>query len=290
LVDHVRFVGVNVMTMDFGPVEQNMASAVTDALGATETQLGTIFARHGLHYSPKQLYNRMGATVLIGQNNDYGEIFTTRDATALVNFAKTHSLRRISMWSLNRDTSCPSTFGNQEQYSDTCSGTPQSTLQFSRIFSQGLTGSVTSHHSVIEGPTDISTNPANAPYPIWQPNFPYPENYKVVWNGYVYQAKYYNQGSQPSQLGQADVQTPWLLIGPVLTTDHAPQLPHLPLGKYPGWNAKTTYTAGTDVELGGLGYQAKYYNQNQNPSLALQDPDTSPWKPLFQYPGEPPLN
>jgi len=290
LANHVGFTGINIMTMDFGTPQQNMGSAVEGALTSTESQLSNVFARYGLKYSSRQIYNRMGATVLIGQNNDYGEVFTVQDARSLVSFARHHALRRVSMWSLNRDSACPSTFGDQEIYSNTCSGTPQTYLEFSSIFSQGLNGSVTTYHSVIEGPTDTTTNPANAPYPIWQPSFPYPENYKVVWNGFVYQAKYYTQGSQPSQAYGSNSQSPWLLIGPVLKTDHAPTLPTLPLGKYPTWNPKTTYSTGTDVEQDGLGYQAKYYNQGDAPSLALQDPNSSPWKPLFSYPGEPPLD
>lgn len=290
LADHVGFVGINTMTMDFGSPQANMGSAAENALTDTETQLSTVFLHHGIHYSARQIYNRMGATVLIGQNNNYGEIFTVQDAHSLVSFARSHALRRVSMWSLNRDSACPSTFGDQEEYSNTCSGTSENFLQFSSIFSQSLNGAVTRYHSVIEGPTDTTTNPANAPYPIWQPSFPYPENYKVVWNGYVYEAKYYTQGSQPTQDYESSSQSPWLLIGPVLKTDHAPTLPTLPPGKYSAWSSTRTYSTGTDVELDGLGYQAKYYNQGDNPLLALQDPNTSPWKPLFSYPGEPPLN
>ncbi|MDA8400653.1 hypothetical protein [Ferrimicrobium acidiphilum] len=290
LTHKVRLTGINVMTMDFGSPSANMATTVEGALRATQAQLATEFHRHGIHLNTKQIYNRMGATVEIGQNNSYGEVFTTSDAQSLAAFALRTSLRRVSLWSLNRDTPCTSTFGNQEIYSTTCSGTPQSNLQFSNIFSHALNGSITSHRAVIQAPTDISTNPANAPYPIWQPNFPYPEHYKVVWNGYVYQAKYYNQGSQPTQTYQYSYQTPWLLVGPVLKTDHAPVIPKLKPGTYPTWNSKQAYNTGTDVELGGYGYQAKYYTQGDNPASAQSNPNTSPWKPLFNLPGEPPLN
>jgi len=290
LTNRVRLAGVNVMTMDFGAPSANMATTVETSLQATEVQLGKAFLQHGLHLTSKQIFNRMGATVEIGQNNDFGEVFTTSDAQSVAKFALRYSLRRLSMWSLNRDAPCPTTFGNQEIYSNTCSGTSQTDLEFSNIFSHLLPGSITSQHQVILAPNDISTNPANAPYPIWQPNFPYPEHYKVVWNGYVYEAKYYNQGTQPTQTYQYSYQTPWLLVGPVLKTDHAPVLKKLAPGTYPAWSAKQTYNAGAKVEIAGEGYQAKYYNQDDNPTLALSNPTSSPWKPLFTLPGEPALN
>ncbi|MEX6430620.1 hypothetical protein [Ferrimicrobium sp.] len=290
LTHRVRLAGINVMTMDYGVPTSNMAATIESSLKATELQLANEFTHHGLHLTAKQIFNRMGATVEIGQNSDYGEIFTTSDARSLAAFVLRNSLRRLSMWSLNRDAPCPTAFGNQEIYSNTCSGTQQSSLQFSNIFNHALTGSITNRHQVILAPNDISTNPANAPYPIWQPNFPYPEHYKVVWNGYVYQAKYYNQGTQPTQTYQYSFQTPWLLIGPVLKTDHAPSIPKLPPGTYPAWNAKQAYSTGANVEIGGEGYQAKYYNQGDNPTAALINPSTSPWKPLFTLPGEPALN
>lgn len=290
LIHRVRLAGINLMTMDFGVPVSNMAVAIESSLKATETQLSNEFLHHGLHLTARQIYNRMGATVEIGQNSNFGEVFTTSDARSLVTFALNNSLRRLSMWSLNRDAPCATAFGNQEIYSNTCSGTSQSSLQFSNIFAHALTGSIISQHQVILAPNDISTNPANAPYPIWQPNFPYPEHYKVVWNGYVYEAKYYNQGTQPTQTYQFSFQTPWLLIGPVLKTDHAPSIPKLPPGIYPAWNAKQAYNTGTNVEIAGEGYQAKYYNQGDNPTEALVDPNSSPWKPLFTFPGEPALD
>ena len=48
----------------------------------------------------------MGATPMIGQNDTPDEVFTLADATALNQFALSHKLGRMSMWSANRDIVC----------------------------------------------------------------------------------------------------------------------------------------------------------------------------------------
>ena len=37
----------------------------------------------------------------------------------------------------------------------------------------------------------------------------------------------------------------------------------------------------------GLGYQAKYYTQGDDPAEVLTNPSGSPWKALYTIPGEP---
>ena len=64
---------------------------------------------------------------MIGHNDVPGETFSVSDASALVSFAKTMHLARVSMWSANRDSQC----GVQSldgQVSNTCSGISQKPL------------------------------------------------------------------------------------------------------------------------------------------------------------------
>ncbi|MHB8191353.1 MAG: chitinase [Ferrimicrobium sp.] len=290
LEHHVKLAGVNFMTMDFGSNYSDMIVPVESALTAAHAQLSTLFATFGINQKPRTVWNEMGATVLVGQNNAAGEVFTTQDASTLVSFGRSQGLRRISMWSLNRDRSCGGVFSTNTGYSPSCSGVSQGNLQFSHIFSSGFAGEIVKA-SVGRSPLQAisgSTNPANAPYPIWQPGSSYPEYYKIVWGGEVYQAKWFNQGDQPSQSFQYPWQTPWLLLGPVLKTDHAPKIPTLPKGTYPAWQSTTPYPQGSMVLYQGLPFESKYFNQGASPQSAEIDPAGSPWSPLYSIPGEPP--
>ncbi len=289
LLHHVQVAGINIMAMDFGPPEANMYQAVQQSANSTHAQLTTIFPQYGIHLTSRQIWNRMGITVMIGQNNSAGEVFTTSNAASLQSFANRVRLGRVSMWSLNRDYSCGQLFTGAV-LSNTCSGVNENSLQFSSIFSK-LTGKVIAKKGA-QAPIVVSqqgsTNPANAPYPIWQPNVPYPQNYKVVWQGNVYEAKYYNEAINPGTQVQFSYQTPWILLGPVLKTDHAPTIPTLAPGTYPNWSPAVAYNQGAIVLYKGLPYQAKYYTVGSSPGSEENNPTGSPWSPMFTIPGEPP--
>jgi chitinase len=287
LIHRVYFSGINLMTMDYGKPLPNMTQAIETSLKDAHNQILYTLSSFGDKLNSRQIWNRMGMTYLIGQNNSIGEEVTLADAAALNRFALSAGLRRVSFWSLNRDTTCGPSFTHQQIYSNNCSDAQSAPLQFSHLEFTSLKGSVGTPDKLIRITQQPTTNPANAPFPIWQPTYPYPQNYKVVWNGYVYQAKWFNQGEQPSQQFQYPWQTPWQLIGPVLPTDHAPVIKHLPPGTYPSWSSSTTYQAGTIVEFQGLPYQAKWLNTDESPEAAASDPTYSPWLPLYTIPGEP---
>ena len=42
----------------------------------------------------------------------------------------------------------------------------------------------------------VVDDPAHVPFPIWNPAASYPTGYKIVREGYVYQAKWYNTGGR----------------------------------------------------------------------------------------------
>ena len=117
------------------------------------------------------------------------------------------------------------------------------------------------------------TNPADAPYPLWSATANYPLGYKVVENGEIYQAKWYNSGDDPSAQVQYSWQTPWELLGPVLPGDHArgrsPRCPRAPTRR---GRSSTQYQAGNKVLYQGLPYQAKWSNQGVSPATASTDP------------------
>ena len=290
LRDGVSVTGVNVMTMDFAQppaAGSSMGSLVRAALNTTHAQLAGLFPRYGIRLRPQQVWQRMGGTVMIGQNNNQGENFTVSDAQGLVSFASANHLGRICMWSLNRDAQCGSSFPENGLLSNTCSGTAQSSLEFAQIFGQlqGAT-SVTSTAGDIQ-PAVANTSPADAPYPLRSALGDYPAGYKVVENGEIYQSKWYNTGDDPQTQVQYSWQTPWELLGPVLAGDHAPVLPRLPAGTYPAWSVTAPYKAGDKVLYPGLPYQAKWANQGVSPLTGQGDSSGSPWKALYRTPGEP---
>ncbi len=289
LHEGVDVAGVNAMTMDFGVSEADMIGPVEQALTDTHRQLSAIFPRYGIQLSSKDVWNKIGATVMIGQNDSAGEQFTVADASQLESFAASNSMARLSMWSLNRDARCGTSYAEIGVHANTCSGVAEDSLQFAHIFGklQGTAAAAAGTVTPQAVKTVTADNPATSPYPIWQPADPYETGYKVVRFGSVYQAKWYNEGQDPAIQTQYPWQTPWLLIGPVLPGDHAPTTTTLAPGMYPAWSPKSAYTPGTKVLFDGEPYQAKWYNQATSPAAEPTDPSGSPWKPLFSIPGEP---
>ena len=102
------------------------------------------------------------------------------------------------MWSINRDSQCGSSFSQTGLLSNTCSGTPQSGLQFAQVFGQLPGSAVVSSSAGTVQPAAPDTNPADAPYPLWSPSAQYPVGYKVVADGQIYQAKWYTSGDDPA--------------------------------------------------------------------------------------------
>lgn len=291
LRDRVRLAGVDVMAMDFSHAPtagSTMLDEVERSLVATEGQLAHRLPQYGIHLRPAQIWHRIGVTVMIGQNNVAGERFTTAGARGLVSFARSKGLGRVSMWSVNRDQPCGASFG--AVLSNTCSGTPQTSLEFSRIFGQ-LQGSIPASDSTgVSGvlrPVAPDTNPANAPFPLWSPSAAYVTGYKVVQGGEIYQAKWYSSGQDPAAQYQYSWQSPWELLGPVLPTDRAPVIVVPPGTHYPAWSASRLYVAGQHVLYKGLPYQAKWSSQGVAPGVDAGQQPSSPWRPLYRIPGEP---
>jgi len=287
----VRITGINVMAMDFAQPPAAGASMLDEAeqaLNATHGQLAGLLPRYGLRLHSQQIWQRLGVTVMIGQNDVRGERFTIADAGGLTSFAKHTHLGRVSIWSLNRDSQCGSSFPENGLMSATCSGTAQTRLGFSHLLSR-LTGVASDTARGANGdllPPRPDTKPADAPYPAWSAAASYPLGYKVVENGQIYQAKWFNTGQDPAAQVQYAWQTPWELLGPVLPGDHAPVL-RVPAGTYPAWSISARYHAGDKVLYHRLPYQAKWVNQGVSPGGQAADPAGSPWRPLLRIPGEP---
>ena len=289
LAKRVDIAGVNVMTMDYGSSLTNGQSMLTgseSALSQTERQLGILYQRAGIHLNDSSLWSKLGATPMIGQNDFANEVFTVNDAAALNQFARSHGIERISMWSANRDIACGSNYVDVKVVSDSCSGVNQDKQGFAAALGAGFKGDLSLSAGVVTtaDPSTVQTsdNPATSPYQIWSASGTYLEGTKVVWHHNVYQAKWWTQGDLPDSPVLQSWQTPWNLIGPVLPGEKPIPQATLPAGTYPNWSGTASYNADQRVLFNGVPYQAKWWNKGESPAAASSNADGSPWAPLTQ--------
>jgi chitinase len=296
LAAHVKLAGVNVMAMDFGSDEgaaHDMVGTIEHALYATHAQVQSLWRKAGLPSDAAAAWGHVGVTVMLGVNDVTDQRFSTDDAHQLATFVNAHGIPRVSAWSLNRDSECGGTFPQTGVSSNTCSGVLQTSLQFTRIFGS-LKGTKTARPqseastAATPRPEPAATNdPANSPYPIWRSTAAYGSGYKVVWEGEIYEASWWTQGTPPGSAAADSPNGPWQLIGPVPTGSHAPKLVLLTSGTPPVWSISTVYHQGEKVSFAGLPYEARWYTHGEQPREELPSSPSAPWEPLFKYPGEP---
>jgi chitinase len=291
LAKHVDLAGVNIMTMDYGnslAQGQNMLTGSESALVTSQRQLGILYQRAGIHLNDSTLWSKLGATPMIGQNDDANEVFTLDDAKAFNKFAHSRGVGRMSMWSANRDITCGSNYVNLKVVSDSCSGVDESKTNFTTLLSGNFKGDISLSAGIVttadpnNNAKQTADNPATSPYQIWSPSGAYLEGTKVVWHHNVYQSKWWTQGDVPDSPVLQSWQTPWELIGPVLPGEKPVPQAKLPEGTYPDWSGTNTYNTSDRVLFNGVPYQAKWWNQGQSPAAATSNPDSSPWVPLTQ--------
>ena len=291
LAHHVDLAGVNILTMDYGSSlvkGTTMLSAAESALTQTERQLGVLYQQAGVHLNDPTLWSKMGATPMIGQNDTPDEVFTLADATAFNQFALSHKVGRVSMWSANRAIACGTNYVFTQIVSDACSGLQEGTYDFANRLGAVFDGSIFLSAGLVTTADTVSKlaqqpdNPATSPYQIWSPTGAYLKGTKVVWHHNVYQAKWWTQGDVPDNPVLQQWQTPWTLIGPVLPGEKPIPQPTLPAGTYPNWSGTAIYNTGNRVLFNGVPYQAKWWNTGQSPAAAASNPDSSPWVPLTQ--------
>lgn len=94
---------VNIMAMDYGHEVSDMGAAAIEAAESLKNQLADVYPE----YSEEQLYQMIGITPMIGQNDSAGELFTLEDQQQLVDWAQEKDIRLLSFWSTNRDNPGP---------------------------------------------------------------------------------------------------------------------------------------------------------------------------------------
>ena len=282
----VDLAGVNLMTMDYGdvPAGVTMGTAAVSALDATHAQLAALYRQQGRQLSAVDVWQRMGATVMLGQNDIAGEVFTLDDAATLQAFASQHKLGRVAMWSLNRDRACGDNYPDVTIVSDACSGVTQAAGDFAAglagIDANGVaptdlpaprdTSRPTANPTVV--PSD---DPSTSPYPIWDQQAVYLQGDRVVWHHNVFEAKWWTSGDMPDDPLQKE--TPWTLLGPVLPCERPEPTPTLPSGTFPDWRIGQIYHQGDRVLFENIAYEAQWWTQGDRPGVPGTADAPSPW-------------
>lgn len=140
----VDVAGVNAMTMNYGQSRasgDSMIHASLSALTSAHGQLKALYRSVGMSLSEAGTWKKLGATPMIGQNEMPGEVFGLAAAEQLNAFALARGLGRVSMWSLNRDKTCPVDHLDVSMANHACSGIGQGERSFADILSVGLHGS-----------------------------------------------------------------------------------------------------------------------------------------------------
>lgn len=282
LAADVDLAGVNVMTMNYGgsrAAGTGMLGATTQALESTWQQLGAAYRRAGSPLADADVWRKVGATPMIGQNDAPGERFTLEDARALVDFARRQGLGRVSMWSVNRDGPCGAQWDRQVA-SNTCSGLDQEPLAFTSIFSElsGRAGEAADRPAPAAAPAPVVDDPATSPYPIWRAQRIYEAGRKVVWHGNVYEAKWWTQGDLPDEPVVNVWDTPWRYIGPVLASDVPRATTSTSASTALAWDPQAVYQQGDRVSSGGLTFEAKWWTRGEQPDDDVDRPWDTPWE------------
>ena len=78
--------------------------------------------------TPAELNRRLGITIMIGRN-DNGVITASRDAQTVLDYARSHGIGRLGIWSLARDRG---TCAKRVEAQPDCSGTAQKDFQYTQ--------------------------------------------------------------------------------------------------------------------------------------------------------------
>jgi len=119
---------VNVMAMDFGDVEApnpsgRMGMFAIQSAQSVHNQLVPLLPS----LSDAQIWNMVGVTPMIGQNDNSSEVFVQSDMQQLLTFARQEHLGELAFWDVTRDgNACTGSLSK-------CTDIPQQPFEFSKI-------------------------------------------------------------------------------------------------------------------------------------------------------------
>lgn len=119
---------VNGMAMDFGDTEApnpsgHMGTYAIDTAQSLHTQLTPLYPA----LTATQLWNMIGVTPMIGQNDNTSEVFYQTDMHQLLTFAQQQHLGELAFWDVTRDANaCTGSLSK-------CTDIPQTPYEFSKM-------------------------------------------------------------------------------------------------------------------------------------------------------------
>jgi chitinase len=282
----VELDGVNVLAMDYAESRDPGVDFVTASLAGVDTsaqQLARIYSDAGIHLTDTDALSRIGVTPMIGQNDVPDDRLDLAGARRLLTGALDRGVRRFSMWSMNRDKQCPDNVDSAVA-NNSCSGVEQHPGEFASIFHGTVHAAPRKDAwklTVVGSRSSDSTQTAAGPYEQWRPRRDYDQGSKVVWENDVYVAKWWNMGQQPNAPVEHEWDSPWRLVGPVLSSDATlPPPTTMPDGVYPAWNPDAAYLPGDRVELYGRAFRAKWWTRGDDPTADYDNTWETPWEPV----------
>jgi chitinase len=124
---------INLMTMDYGSASSSVCVVVS---GSCEMGQSAIQAVKNLEHTYGIPASKIAVTPMIGLNDNATETFTAADVDTLTTYAAQNGLAGLHIWSLDRDTPCPSA---QSYASPTCNSDSGTTpLEFDNRFLSDL--------------------------------------------------------------------------------------------------------------------------------------------------------
>ena len=124
----VTITTVNVMAMDFGDVEApnpsgQMGTYAIDSAKSLHDQLVPLYPGR----PDGQIWNEIGVTPMIGQNDNASEVFTQTDMRQLLSYAQQAHLGELAFWDVTRDgNACTGSLSK-------CTNISQTPYEFSKI-------------------------------------------------------------------------------------------------------------------------------------------------------------
>ena len=257
-----------------------MSDASIEALRSVQRQLHGMLQQRGELVELEELWPRLGATPMIGQNDVVEDFFSLDDAHRLADFAADVGLGRLSMWSVNRDGPCSAQL-ESGQVSNSCSGVDQEPQDFAAVFLERSREASSARAGTTRNAV-TRDDPATSPYPIWRDTKVYEQGDKIVWRGGVYEAKWWAQADVPDAPVEQLWDTPWRYLGPVLESDTIViEATRTQIrGLWPKWSADDVYQASEEVVHGNMVFRALWWTQGDEPHDDPDRPFDHPWEYL----------
>jgi hypothetical protein len=115
-----------IMPFDLGGHSGSMGEVTKTAADGLENTVKNAYG-----YSDSVAYSHIGISSMNGTTDEADETVTTDDFAAILSYAQSHQLARLTFWSVNRDRQCDSGGGG-----DACSGVSQEPYAYTKIFAQ----------------------------------------------------------------------------------------------------------------------------------------------------------